>query len=265
MCIAVSWPSTRVAKLSLAFKSLSCLATYPLLSPHAAAALLALAAALLALAGSLLLLCARPRLRPPAALLCALSAAAQLGWSAAAEAPRRQWQRGVGLACAAATPALLPSAELRALLEHSRTGLQLDEVLSAVAAAVEAERSRAASMRAAGVRPVGGGRALRPAQACEVYLSRAVFGSLPEMILVGHVFGAVAAQLCLLTAIKVWLEDTPTGRRWAKRLREGEEPHEKRDAKLEGCEEDSWSSAELVAIPVAIPVAVGISTRERRR
>lgn len=161
MCIAVSWRSSGVAKLTAIFEIATCLISYFVLSAGASSSMLNLFASGMALFGSCLLLSRQSRMRTMAAFLCLSAALVHVGWSIFAEGSRSRWQLGMRNACASGLPSLVNASELQELLLLSITRVDVTRVIELTVAGVQGQMDSRAKMMKEGIQPIGGFRPLQ--------------------------------------------------------------------------------------------------------
>mmetsp|Transcript_38505 Transcript_38505/g.87493 ORF Transcript_38505/g.87493 Transcript_38505/m.87493 type:complete len:242 (-) Transcript_38505:227-952(-) len=214
MCIAVSWPASRVAKLACFFELASVYYSSSLMVSASMPVGIPLAMGTAIFAATVLL----PRnslvARRLAAGLCVIAACGHAACSLIIEVYQRRWKSHLLSACQVGIDHVTP--ELEALIQESVTGLGIKEVINQTVSSIIRHESVLAGVADAGLRPHT--RVARGITVCTVPLSRAVFGSLTSLAIATHVLGAVLLLLELLVLGKVFMDDTPAGRRLSLRL-----------------------------------------------
>jgi hypothetical protein len=232
MCIAVSWPASRVAKLACFFELASVYYSSSLMVSASMPVGIPLAMGTAIFAATVLL----PRnslvARRLAAGLCVIAACGHAACSLIIEVYQRRWKSLLLSACQVGIDHVTP--ELEALIQESVTGLGIKEVINQTVSSIIRHESVLAGVADAGLRPhtrwnshpsrallvtrtmclqcvrplahrflSPGGRVARGITVCTVPLSRAVFGSLTSLAIATHVLGAVLLLLELLVLGKV--------------------------------------------------------------
>ena len=160
MCIAVTWPATRRAKLAGIFELARLVLTYYVLTAGDSSSRVSMAASAFALTGDYLLILGPWPVRPLAAVLCGAAAITHVFWSASVEGSRRSWELLVTKACTSGADALQVD-KLQELMLLSVSGLDETQMRAATQSGVAEQLAAATRMREAGIQPVGGQRRMQ--------------------------------------------------------------------------------------------------------
>ena len=214
MCIVVSWRATSVVKLAFLCEVWSLVLSVLIIQSGDTPSSLPIARGTLMVVATGLLLLSGSRARCLAGALCLAAAFSHAHWSLAVDGTRRMWQIRLRDACHVGIHQTSP--ELSLLMVESVTGLGVEEVINNTLVAIGRHETTLAALRDAGLRPKMGGLR-RPAQGdeiCRMALSHSTLGSLPELVVAGHLLGGAALLLEVLVAAKLWIEDSPTNQQF---------------------------------------------------